>query len=134
MARPMPWKLLIVDDHAPMRATLRALLASGADEIHEAADGAAAVAQFVAQRPDWVIMDLRMRPVNGLVATGEIRRHDPAARVVIITQQDDPDLRTAAVAAGACAFIPKDDLQALTHLLAAEPEVTAAAAPTHFVT
>lgn len=133
MARQTPWKLLIVDDHAPMRATLRALLAPGAGEIHEAADGAAAVAQFIAQRPDWVIMDLRMRPVNGLAATWEIRRHDPAARVVIVTQQDDPGLRAAAAEAGACAFFPKDDLEALTELLTADPKVTAAAAP-HFVT
>lgn len=100
-----------------MRRTLRALLTAAADEIREATDGAQAEAAFEEQLPDWVIMDVQMRPVGGLAATRAITARHPDARIIILTQFDDPDLRASAREAGARAFVTKDDLQALQGLV-----------------
>src|SRR5262249_54540360 len=113
-------KLLIADDHAPMRQTLRTLLSPLASEIREAADGSQAARLFAEQQSDWVIMDFQMRPVGGLAATRVIRHRFPAARIVILTQYDDAELRAEATQAGAYAYLLKDDLGALTRLLARE--------------
>jgi CheY-like chemotaxis protein len=120
MAQTAGFKLLIADDHASMRQTLRALLSPLASEIREAADGAQATRLFAEQQSDWVIMDIQMQPIGGLAATRAIRQRFPAARIVILTQYDDADLRAEAARAGACAYLLKDDLAALTRLLAGE--------------
>ena len=120
MTRTAGLKLLIVDDHAPMRQTLRALLSPIASDIHEASDGNQAICLFAEQQPDWVLMDVQMKPVNGLDATRTIRRRFPTARIVIVTQHDDADLRAEAAMAGACAYVLKDNLAALIKLLARE--------------
>ncbi len=112
-------KLLIVEDHAPLRALLKRLLRPLAGEIGECADGAEAFAAYAAQRPDWVLMDIRMPLVDGLTATRQIRAFDPAARVVIVTDFESAELREEARAAGACAYIHKENLPALTRLLRA---------------
>src|SRR5262245_32561371 len=106
-----------------MRRTLRALLSPLASDIHEATDGGQAVRLFAEQQPDWVVMDVQMKPVNGLEATRAIRRRFPAARIVIVTQYDDPDLLVEAAAAGACAYILKDNLAALSQFFAARETV-----------
>ena len=117
MTRTAALKVLIADDHAPMRQTLRALLAPMASAIGEATDGAEALRLYAEQLPDWVIMDIQMKPVNGLAATHAIRDRFPAARIVIVTQYDDAQLRAEAARAGACAYVLKDDLAALTRLI-----------------
>jgi DNA-binding NarL/FixJ family response regulator len=114
-------KVLVADDHAPMRQILHALLASVAGEIIEAGDGAAAVRLFAESRPDWAILDIQMKPVGGLAAAREIRRRFPTARIVIVTQYDDADLREEAARAGACAYVLKDDLRQLPAILAGGP-------------
>jgi DNA-binding NarL/FixJ family response regulator len=113
-------KLLIADDYAPMRQTLRALLSPLASEIREATDGGQAERLFAEQQPDWVVMDVQMRPVNGLAATRAIRSRFPAARIVIVTQYDDANLRAEATACGACAYVLKDDLATLPQILVGE--------------
>jgi len=120
MIRPAGLKLLIADDHAPMRQTLRAILSPLAGAILEASDAMEAVRLYAEQQPDWVIMDLRMGPVGCLTATRTIRGRFPAARIVILTHYDDPELRAEAAQAGACAYVLKDNLPALTRLLASD--------------
>ncbi len=113
-------KLLIADDHAEFRQTLGAMLSPVAGEIREAANGAEAVRIFAEQQPDWVIMDIQMKPVGGLAATREIRRRFPDARIVIVTQYDDAELRAEAAEAGACAYLLKDQLESLRQRLMSE--------------
>ncbi|HTH47800.1 MAG TPA: response regulator transcription factor [Candidatus Limnocylindria bacterium] len=106
-------KFLIVDDHASMRRTLRELLTLPADDVREAVDGGQAEVVFEEQRPDWVIMDVQMHPVGGLAATRHIMARHPEARVIMISQFDDVDLRSSAREAGARAYVIKDDLLSL---------------------
>jgi CheY-like chemotaxis protein len=111
-------KLLIAEDNPAMRQMIRRLVAGLAEDICECGDGAAAVAAYQQARPDWVLMDLEMPGVNGLTAMQEIVRYDPAARVLIVTSHNDAGLRAAAVAAGACGYVLKENLWEVQQLLA----------------
>jgi len=114
-------KFLIVDDHAPIRRTLRELLTIPADDVREATDGAQAQVAYEEQRPDWVIMDVRMEPVGGLAATRRILARYPEAKVILISQFDDVELRSSAREAGAHAFVIKTDLFTLSALIHPTP-------------
>jgi CheY-like chemotaxis protein len=102
--------VLIVDDSPTFRELLKTVMAGLVDEVDECADGDEAVAAYAAQRHDWVLMDLQMARMGGLEATRRILAVDRAARVVIVTQYDDAHWRAAAIAAGACGYVLKDNL------------------------
>ena len=110
-------KLLIVDDNAAMRRMLRRLLGDHAGVTLECDDGAQAVEIYTRHRPDWVLMDIEMKGLDGLEATSQIRAIDPDARIVIVTNFEDASLRTAAAKAGACGYVLKDNLIELRALL-----------------
>lgn len=106
-----PIRVLLVDDHAVMRAGFRMILESQDDiaVVGEAADGAAAVAEASALLPDVICMDVQMPGVDGLEATRRIVA-DPgvAAAVVIVTTFDRDDYLFQALAAGASGFLLKN--------------------------
>lgn len=110
-------KLLIVEDNPGVRKVIRNLLASVADEICECADGAGVLALFRQERPDFVLMDIQMDRVDGITATRQVKTDDPTARVIIVTDYDQPDLREAAYQAGACGYVLKENLLELVRLL-----------------
>lgn len=105
--------LMIVDDNASVRRVIRRICQNVADDFCECADGAAALALYRTQQPDWVVMDVSMEVMDGLTATRQILTAFPTARIVITTRFDDAEMREAARQAGACAYVPKDDLLAL---------------------
>ncbi len=108
---------LIVEDNAGIRRILRRILAGMATAIWECADGADALAAYEEHRPDIVLMDLRMPHIDGLTATRQIRGYDPSARIVIVTDYEDDDMRTAALDAGAREYVLKHEISALPELL-----------------
>ena len=110
--------LLIVEDHAPMRATLRMWLADLAAPITECENGTEVYAYYVAAQPDWVLMDIELPGQDGLTATRELLAAQPEARVLIVTSYDDADLRRAAAAAGACGYVLKENLWEVRQWLA----------------
>lgn len=110
-------RILIADDDVRMRRVLRQMVADLASEVYEAGDGGEAIEVYAARQPDWVLMDLRMKPVDGLQATAQIKGRFPAARVVIVTQYDDAGLRAEAARAGACAYVLKENLHELPAIL-----------------
>ncbi len=103
----------IVDDSPNMRETIKSVLGGLSAEFIESSDGDEAVQQFISYSPDLVIMDIRMKRMDGIAATRAIRSLSPSAQVVIVTQYDDNDLRSAARDAGAVGYVLKDDLSAL---------------------
>jgi DNA-binding NarL/FixJ family response regulator len=105
-------RVLLADDQALLRAGFRMLLEAAGDieVVAEAPNGGVAVAEARQQRPDVVLMDLRMPDVDGLTATGLIAA-DPAlasVRVVVLTTFDDEESVFAALRAGASGFLAKD--------------------------
>jgi len=117
-------KIMIVDDNAEMRTYLKNILGGTGAEFVECADGGEAIATFPAAQPDWTLMDLVMKPVNGLTATRAITGQFPESRVLILTQDANPQWRAAASAAGACGFLLKDNLSQLPQMISANAHET----------
>ncbi len=103
-------KILIVDDHAEARQMTRFFLGDLPFDFEECVDGADALAVYRAFMPDWVLMDWEMKQMDGLTATRSIIDAFPTARILMVTQYSDQELRRAANEAGACGFFTKDDL------------------------
>lgn len=113
-------KVLLADDNAAMRQVMRRILHGLATEVCECDNGAEACALYATQHPDWVLMDVEMPEVNGIVATQRIRANDPEARILIVTNYDDTSLRKAAQEAGASGYLLKDNLWELQQWFAVE--------------
>ncbi len=110
-------KLLIVEDNAGIRRVLRRILADTASTIWECADGSEALAAYEEHRPDIVLMDLRMTNVDGLTATRQIRSYDPSARIIVVTDYQDEDMKTAALEAGASEYVLKHEISGLPEII-----------------
>ncbi len=110
-------KIMIVDDHSGFRRVVRTMIQGTGAEIVECEDGAKAVEQYPLCRPDLVLMDLEMQGLDGLQATARIKSSFPGARILMLTQYDDPELRKAAEKAGACGYVLKEGLPQLPSLL-----------------
>ena len=111
-------KLLIVEDNPSVRRILKTVVKSFADEICECADGDLAVTIYLAEKPDFVLMDINLHgETNGIAATSRIRAFDPQAKIIMVTSYDEKDLREAATEAGAIGFVLKDDLSSLNVFL-----------------
>jgi DNA-binding NarL/FixJ family response regulator len=106
-------RVVLVDDQAMVRAGLRALLAAedGVEIVGEAADGDAGVALVREQRPDVVLMDIRMPGTDGLEATRRIAADDDLGnvRVLMLTTFELDEYVFEALRAGAAGFLLKAD-------------------------
>lgn len=106
----MHMKILIVDDNREMRGLIRTIIGEGASEFVECADGQEAVTTYESERPDWTVMDVAMGAMDGLTATRLIKAKHPEARIMVVTQHQNPALRERAQQAGATGFLLKEDL------------------------
>lgn len=109
--------ILIVDDNAGVRRLLRRMIAEIDATIVECNDGAYAMAAYSDHRPDIVLIDIHMPLQDGLTSTRQIREYDPSARILIVTEYDDDELRAAASQAGACAYVVKENLIGLPEVI-----------------
>ena len=91
-----------------------------AEAIYECTDGSEAVAAYELYGPDWVLMDIKMKEVDGIVATRRIKHRWPAAQIMIVTDYDDATFREAAREAGACEYVVKESLVEVRCILARE--------------
>jgi two-component system NarL family response regulator len=109
--------VLIVDDNAAVRRLIAHILKPFACDMRECGDGSEAVTAYHLQRPDLVLMDIRMEEMGGIEAMKRIREVDPAAKIIIVTDYDDEALRRAAMHEGASGYSLKDNLLDLVRLL-----------------
>jgi DNA-binding NarL/FixJ family response regulator len=107
---PARIRVLLADDHAVVRRGLRGFfeLLEDIEIVGEAADGSEAVALVETLRPDVVLMDLLMPVMDGIAATGEIKRRFPEVEVVALTSFIEEERVTAALEAGASGYLLKD--------------------------
>lgn len=103
-------RLLIVEDNTEMRKTIRKVVATPKDIVMECSDGDEALSAYTSFHPDWVLMDYEMERIDGVTATADILQHDPSAKVMIVSQHNDIDVREAAEKAGAKKFISKQNI------------------------
>jgi len=103
-------RILLIDDDALVRASLRMILSSSEEleVVGEADDGAQAVAAVQAHRPDVVLMDIRMRKMDGIAATAAVRRLDSPPHVIVLTTFHADEQVMSALRAGAAGFLLKD--------------------------
>src|SRR5262245_24899096 len=99
--------VLVVDDHAPFRAVLKALLAESGATVAECGSALEALRRLDEFQPDWVTMDIEMPELDGIAATRALKTRRPQTRVVMVTQYDDADMRAEAARAGAYAYVLK---------------------------
>lgn len=101
--------VMLVDDHAVVRAGYRLLLAQTRhiDVVREARSGEEACQYYAESRPDVVVMDLNMGGIGGLAAIGRIRARDPQARILVFSVHEETVYAARALDAGACGYITK---------------------------
>src|SRR5688500_6539562 len=101
-------RVMVVDDHPMWRdAVERDLQAAGFDVVAVAATGKEALARFPAARPQVVVLDLQIPAPNGVEVTAEVLRHDPSARVLILSASGEQADVLEAVKAGATGYLVK---------------------------
>ncbi|GAB07321.1 DNA-binding NarL/FixJ family response regulator [Gordonia amarae] len=112
-----PIRVLLVDDQELIRTGLRGILRArfGFEVVGELSDGAEVAAAIGRQRPDVVVMDVRMPGVDGITATAAVRDLPDAPPVLVLTTFDDDAALAGALRAGAAGFllkgVPAEDLQ-----------------------
>lgn len=108
-ARTHKIRVMIVDDHAILRAGLRMLVNAQADMevVSEAPDGEKAIQGVREAKPDVTLLDLTMPRVGGMKALQEIARNCRETRVLVLTMHDDPAYLRSALAAGASGYLLK---------------------------
>src|SRR5687768_2530533 len=103
----MSQKILIVDDSALSRRTLRRILEPAGYEVVEANDGMAALEVYFLEKPSLVLLDLVMKGMYGLDVLVKLREMDGEARVVVASADIQSSTRTMVDEAGALGFINK---------------------------
>lgn len=110
-------RVLIVDDSLPMREFLKMSLGDAVVVVGECSDGADALAAYSQLRPDWVLMDVDMKGMDGITATRQIIAAYPNAQVMMVTHHTDVKLRQAARDAGAAKYVLKEDVIFIADIL-----------------
>ena len=103
----MSAKILVIDDSALSRRTLRRILEPAGHTVVEADEGMAALELYFLEKPDVVFLDLVMKGMYGLEVLEKLREMDEGARVVVASADIQSSTRTMVEEAGALAFINK---------------------------
>ncbi|WP_308221714.1 response regulator transcription factor [Georgenia sp. EYE_87] len=103
-------RVALVDDDPLVRAGLRMILGgdAGLDLVGEAADGHEALDRVERERPDVVLMDIRMPRLDGLAATRRLAERGASTRVIVLTTFDTDEMVLTALRHGAAGFLLKD--------------------------
>lgn len=107
MTKIHPARILIVDDEPNMRLTLSAILRAEGYLIDTAENGLRAIEQCAQNHYDVILLDIRMPGVDGVTAFRQIRVHQSAVRVILMSAYGMDDLKQMALDEGAIAFLDK---------------------------
>lgn len=106
-------KILLVEDNLKMRFFIKKIIEREivtVEEFYECEDGAEAVELYQKYQPDWVLMDIQLKTIDGFDSTRQILNLDSSAKVIIVTQFDDNEYREQARTIGVAGYILKDNL------------------------
>ena len=105
MKRP---RVLLADDHPLLRAAIgRHLATDGYEVVGNVENGARLLDEAIRLEPDIIVVDLYMPGLNGLEACRELTRRLARTRIIVISAEDDADIKRVVLAAGAFAFVEK---------------------------
>ena len=104
-------RILVVDDYEPFRGFLHLKLQPRPELqiVGEASDGLEAVEKAKELQPDLIFLDIGLPMLNGVEAANQILRLVPDAKILFVSQQNDPDIVVAALANGAKGFVRKQN-------------------------
>jgi DNA-binding NarL/FixJ family response regulator len=107
-------RLVLADDHALVRAGIRALLEKipGVAVVGEAGDGRAALDVLAQEKPDVLLTDITMRGMGGLALAAEVARLHPTVRVLVLSMHANEEYVLQALQAGAAGYLLKDAVAA----------------------
>lgn len=110
----MTTRILVVDDSAQWHVLVRSVLRSipSLQIVGEASDGIEAIEKAVTLNPDVVLLDVGMPRLNGIEAAKTIRELCPKSGIIFLTQESDSDVKRAALATGAVAYVLKSTANA----------------------
>ena len=101
-------RILLVDDSTYIRTVLGSIITEAGFEVAgEAADGEEAIRKYMNLKPDLVLMDVIMEPMNGMEATKAILDTDPEAKILMVTVLEDKDILADLMRIGAKGYITK---------------------------
>lgn len=103
-------RVLLADDYPGMVGAIKRLLAPDCDVVGAVTDGEALLKAVGGLQPDVIVVDLNLPNVNGLEACRRIKLANPNIKVIVFTALSDPVIMEEALAAGASAFISKQEL------------------------
>jgi len=104
-------RVLIADDHPQIIAAIERLVAQyGCEVVGRASDGVRLLEEAVRLQPDLVVLDLNMPGMSGIEACRELVRLIPRTGIIVLSADDDADVRQAVLAAGASAYVDKQTL------------------------
>jgi two-component system, chemotaxis family, chemotaxis protein CheY len=115
-------RVLVVDDSALSRRTLRHILEPAGYDVAEAEDGLSALERYYIEKPDVVLLDLVMKGMYGLEVINKLRELDADARIIVVSADIQTSSHELVEQAGAKGFVNKpfdkaDILQALSSAL-----------------
>jgi DNA-binding NarL/FixJ family response regulator len=104
-----PTRVLLADDHALVRAGIRALISEleGVEVIAEAVDGRDTLRLIEELQPDIVLLDIAMPDLSGLEVLSEIAQRFPSVRAIILSVHEAGEYASEALSAGAAGYLPK---------------------------
>jgi len=108
--RAEPIRVVLADDHVPMRRSLRLLLdgEEGLEVVAEAGDHSTAASQVHRHQPEVLVLDLGLRDGSGIETIRSLIERAPHTKIVILTMEDNPVFAQRTLTAGALAFVAKD--------------------------
>lgn len=112
--------ILLVEDNYKTREYVKQILYKyvvGISKIVECDDGNEALAFYKKNKPEWVLMDIHIKTVDGLTATQDILASDSEAKVIIVTMYNDPEYREAAKMIGAYEYVLKENLSDIPDII-----------------
>ena len=115
---PQHTSILVVDDHSAIRVTLRDILQNEGYDVQSAASGEEAVDVFQGGHFDAVLMDVRMRGINGVEAFRRMKSFCRGVKVILMSAFSGDELKEESLQEGAIAFLPKPlDMENLIGLI-----------------
>jgi CheY-like chemotaxis protein len=109
--------VLVVDENVKMRSMITEIIKIKTKNVVECTKGIDALEEYKVYNPNWIVIDAKMKRMDGLTATELVHQYFPTAKVMIVSQDDSPEIRHAAHHAGAAAFVPKENLLEIINTL-----------------
>jgi len=110
-------KILIAESHTRMREFIKLLVDKLGYTSIEASNGLMAIDNFIFHQPDIVIMDFKLKVIDGLEAVSIIKKMSATVKIIVVADYDDESLKQKAILAGADKYLLKENLIELKDFL-----------------